>query len=105
MEHRKLFLVLGFGFFLNACAGTVPNEYNSQSYIKINNQELDIGDFTYEPFNKDKVKNNQIANTAIGGMYIGEYVSEYFKRATGIELSSSGMKIKAKKQKLLREKF
>ena len=101
MEHRKLFLVLDFGFFLNACAGTVPTEYNSQSCIKIKNQELDIGDFTYERFNKGKVKNNQMANTAIGGMYIGEDVSEYFKRATGIELSSSSMKIKAKEAKVI----
>ena len=94
--NMKIFYILSFGFLLNACAGTVPTEYNSQSYMKIQNKELIIGDFSYQPFEQGKVKSNQIANTAIGSMFIGEDVAEYFKRATGIELTSSGVKIKEK---------
>ncbi|MGC6511159.1 MAG: integrase [Parvibaculales bacterium] len=93
MKFKNLIVLLALSFSVGACSGTLPVEYNSQSYIKIKNKELALGEFSYIAFDEGKVKSNQISNTAIGSIFIGEDVALYFKRATAIELGNAGVVI------------
>jgi len=49
-----------------------------------------MGDFTYAAAEEGKVRTNQIQNTAIGNIVIGEDVASYVRRATALELEKAG---------------
>lgn len=76
---------------LSACSGTLPVTYTPQSFQKVPGLSLTLGEFEYEPSNAGQVASNQIQNTALGIIYIGEDVARYVRRATAIELERAGV--------------
>jgi len=79
---------------LSGCAGTIPVEYKTQSYMEIEKGKTSMGEFLYEPAEEGKVKNNQLQNTAVGQVFVAEDVSEYVRRATAMELQNAGVEVK-----------
>lgn len=88
---RLIFVVFLFG--LSACAATIPASYQSQSFIKIGSGAVSLGEFSYLPHKNGEVKSNQIKSSAIGTIYIATDISNFVRRATGLELERSGISI------------
>ncbi|MBK1667317.1 hypothetical protein CKO28_04650 [Rhodovibrio sodomensis] len=93
---RKLVHGLTLGaavLLLGGCSGTIPVEYETQSYVQINEGAAELGEFVYEPADAGEVETNQLQNTAVGSIYIAEDVSRYVQRATALEMQSAGVEI------------
>lgn len=89
---NRIILVV-FAVLLAGCSGTLPVEYTAQSFGKLPGTRANMGEFTYKPASEGKVKSNQIQNTAVGQVLIGEDVSNYVRRATALELEKAGTNI------------
>lgn len=94
---------------VSACSGTLPASYTPQTFVALPHTKAAVGQFNYLPEDEGKVRSNQIQNTAIGQILIGEDISTYVKRATALELqkggthvdSTSGKVVSAQVNKLL----
>lgn len=90
---RLLLPILAVSFIVLAsgCSGTIPVNYTPQNYVRCTGA-AEIGEFSYSPYEKGIVgKPNQIQNTAVGSVYLGQNVADLVKRATALELEKSGI--------------
>ena len=94
---RKVFLltVLLAIVFASGCAGTIPTDsYTPQNFVRYDhNNAVDIGNFTYQPSLNEKIKPNQIQNTAMGSIFISTNVADMVRRVTALELEKTGLKL------------
>ncbi len=88
--------------FLTGCSGTLPAQYQPQTYDQIENSQARIGEFTYEPANQNGIDTNQLQNTAIGKIKIGTKVADFVQRATALELLRAGVNLDEKNGKEVR---
>ena len=91
---KKLFLVVFAALFLVGCSTTVPVNYVPSPIMK-GTGKVDVGDFTYEPADQGKVKQNQYqqATGSIGAMYIPEDAGSLLAGALKKELVASGFDV------------
>lgn len=85
--------VFGTAIVLASCSGTIPVQYQTQSFMKLDAGEASMGEFGYAPAQTGTVQPNQLQNTAVGSIYIGEDVAKYVQRATALELQNAGILI------------
>jgi hypothetical protein len=78
---------------LSACSGTIPVNYEPQSYMEIGKGDAAIREFHYSPADSGQVKSNEIKNTAIGDIYIATDVANLVRRATALEFERAGINI------------
>lgn len=89
MRFSAIILLL----FLGACSGTIPANYQPQSFMKIGSGEAGMGEFRYLPSDEGKVKSNQIKNTALGSIFIATDIANLVRRATALEFERAGITI------------
>lgn len=96
MKCLPKFVVLGVatvGFLaLAGCSGTIPVNYTPHNIVRYQG-DVDVGQFSYAPAKAGKVKTNQVANTAVGSIYLPTNVSDLVRRATAAELEKTGFKL------------
>jgi uncharacterized lipoprotein YajG len=90
---KKTLALLLLATALSACSGTLPVEYTAQSFGKLPGTRAQMGTFAYQPALDGKVEANQVQNTAIGQIMIGEDLANYVRRATALELEKSGTNV------------
>lgn len=79
---------------LGACgAATVPLSYQPQTFMKLSNSRIHVGDFDYKAALDGEVDSNQIATSAFGSIKLPVDVADYVKRATALELERAGLDI------------
>ncbi len=96
---RNILLLIGLVPLLMACSGETPIfplEYSPQSFKQIKNKNLAIGEFIYLPHENGKVKSNQIQNPPWNNIYFSQDISQYFSRATALELKQAGADLSEK---------
>lgn len=94
---RKLLLLTSTflaGSILSGCAGTIPVSYTAQNITRYDGS-AHVGTFSYAPADSGEVAVNQIANTAIGKIYIPSSVADLVQRATALELEKTGIQLGA----------
>ena len=84
-------LVLLFLFVFSGCAVTLPADYTAKGFQKLPGVSATMGQFSYAPYKSGRVRGNQIRNTAMGRIFIGEDVDKYVRRATALELANAGV--------------
>lgn len=82
---------LVLALLLGGCSGTLPAQYQPQTYDQIDNSRARIGEFVYEPAFEKGVENNQLQNTALGAIKIGTNVADFVQRATALEFQRAGV--------------
>lgn len=90
----KLITILIIALTLSACS-TAPLTLNySPSSTKTVEGEMKVGDFRYIPGEGEKVKPNQIRNTALGSAIFEKNIDEYIETALFTESRFVGIKLK-----------
>ncbi|VEG70398.1 Uncharacterised protein [[Pasteurella] aerogenes] len=90
---KKLLLVGLASALLAGCSVTLPvSSYTPQNYTRFSG-DVNIGEFTYAPFEQGKVKSNQMQNTAAGQIYTSSDIADLAKRGTALELEKTGIKL------------
>lgn len=91
---KKLLLIgLASAFLLSGCSTTLPvSSYTPQNYTRFSG-DVNIGKFTYAPFEQGKVKSNQMQNTAAGQIYVSSNIADLVQRGTALELEKTGIKL------------
>ncbi|WP_295451192.1 hypothetical protein [uncultured Pseudophaeobacter sp.] len=97
---RKVLSILAL-LVVSACSGTLPASYTPQTFVSLPGTRAAVGDFNYLPSDEGKVQSNQIQNTAIGNVLIGEDVAVYVRRATALELQKGGTRVDANNGKVI----
>jgi hypothetical protein len=78
---------------LSGCSSTIPASYEAQAFVDIGEGDVAMGDFSYLPALSGSVKQNQLQNTAVGSIFIGEGVAEFVKRAAALEMERGGLNV------------
>jgi hypothetical protein len=98
--HR--FACVGTLVLVTGCSGTLPAQYQPQTYDQIDNSRARIGDFMYLPAAQSGVESNQLQNTALGNIKIGTDVADFVQRATALELQRAGVDLDETNEKEIR---
>jgi hypothetical protein len=88
-------------FLLASCSGTLPAQYQAQTYDRIDDSSARIGEFRYTPARAGDIERNQLQNTALGDIKIGADVSDFVQRATALELRRAGVDLDEKNDKIV----
>ncbi|AFU18677.1 MULTISPECIES: hypothetical protein [Actinobacillus] len=90
---KKLLLAGLFSAILTGCSVTLPvSSYVPQNYTRFNGN-VEMGEFTYQPFQQGKVKSNQMQNTAGGQIFTSSNIADLAKRGTALELEKTGIRL------------
>lgn len=91
---RKILSISVLSLFLFGCSTTVPVNYIPSPIMK-GSGKVDVGDFSYEPADQGKVKQNQYqqATGSIGSMYMSEDAGSLLAGALKKELIASGFDV------------
>lgn len=65
-----------------SCGATLPSVYSAKNSVKYKGH-ADVGQFTYLPAERGKLKPNQIKNKTLGIFYFENNVADMARRATG----------------------
>lgn len=81
----KLFSILAILALVSGCS-TAPLTINyAPSSTKTVEGNMKVGDFRYIPGEGEKVKHNQIRNTALGSIFFEKNIDEYIETAVFTE--------------------
>lgn len=88
---KKLVLIGLASAVLAGCSVTVPvNSYSPQNYTRYNGS-VNVGEFSYLPYEQGKVQKNQFQNTAAGQIFTSTSIADLVKRGTALELEKTGI--------------
>ncbi len=84
-------------FALSGCTRSIPiDTYSSGDYtslIRYDKGSVNLGQFTYEPYESGKLSSNQISAPSIGTYFLDTDISDLVKKVTSVELKRNGIQL------------
>ena len=92
MKMKILGALVSIGFLAGCASPPLTLNYAAGSTMSVEG-EMKVGDFRYIPGEGEKIKPNQIRNTALGSVVFEKNIDEYIETALFVESRFVGIKV------------